>query len=58
MQTSHLKALKDKHSKLEREIHNEEVHASRNEVLIETLKKEKLFIKEQISRSEGKGSGS
>lgn len=53
MQTSHLKALKEKHTKLEREIHNEEVHAARNYVLIERLKKEKLHVKEQIVRTEG-----
>jgi hypothetical protein len=50
MQNSHLKALKDKHEKLERNIHDEQTHAARNEALIETLKKEKLYLKERIDR--------
>ena len=53
MQTSHLKALKSKHSKLERDIRSEQTHAARNEELIERLKKEKLYIKERIARSRG-----
>lgn len=52
MQTAHLKALKDKHAKLERNIHREQVHAARDEVLIERLKKEKLYVKELIARNE------
>ncbi len=50
MQTSHLKALRDKHEKLERDIHGERVHAARNDVLIERLKKERLHLKERIDR--------
>ena len=52
MQTSHLKALKTKHSKLERDIHSEQLHPARNEELIERLKKEKLHVKERIARSQ------
>ena len=54
MQTSHLKALKAKHRKLERDIHSEQTHAARNEFLIETLKKEKLYLKELIDRMQGR----
>lgn len=49
MHASHLKALKEKHTKLEHDIHSEMGHASRNDVLIEKLKKEKLHIKELIA---------
>ncbi len=56
MQTSHLKSLKNKHTQLEQKIHDEQNHAARNETLIERLKKEKLHVKELISRSEGTGS--
>ena len=53
MQTSHLKALQNKHNKLEQDIHSERAHPARNEDLIERLKKEKLHIKERIARSQG-----
>jgi hypothetical protein len=52
MQTSHLKALQNKHSKLEQDIHAEMVHAARDEVRIEKLKKEKLHVKELIIRTQ------
>ena len=55
MQTSHLKALKEKHQKLEREIHGESTHAARNDAMIERLKKEKLHLKEKIERAERAG---
>lgn len=53
MQTSHLKALRAKHQKLERDIHSEQGHAARNELFIERLKKEKLRLKEMIEHVEG-----
>lgn len=49
MHASHLKALKDKHSKLDHDIHAEMSHACRNDILIEKLKKEKLHVKELIA---------
>jgi hypothetical protein len=52
MQASHLKALQQKHSKIERDIHAEMTHAARNNILIERLKKEKLHIKELIVRTQ------
>lgn len=53
MHTAHLKALKNKHTKLEHDIHCEMNHPSRNEVLIEKLKKEKLHVKEMIAEAVG-----
>ena len=38
MQNSHLKALQDKHEKLEREIRDERVHAAHDELLVEKMK--------------------
>lgn len=55
MQASHLKALKEKHTKLEQDIHKEQVHAARDDGRIERLKKEKLHIKELIVRTEETG---
>lgn len=52
MQTSHLKALQHKHSRLEQDIHAEMAHPARDVVLIERLKKEKLHIKELIARTQ------
>jgi len=52
MQTAHLKALKDKHERLEKSIHTEQTHVARNSALIEKLKKEKLHLKEEIARYE------
>jgi len=50
MQTSHLRALNEKHEKLEQNIQKETTHPARNTVLIEKLKKEKLHLKEKIER--------
>ena len=58
MQTSHLKALNTKHSKLERDIHSELSHPARDETRIEMLKKEKLHLKELIVREQETGSSS
>jgi hypothetical protein len=52
MQTSHLKALKQKHEKLEQMIHGESIHAARNDALIDTMKKERLHLREKIERAE------
>jgi hypothetical protein len=52
MQTSHLKALKTKHSKLEQDIHKELSHPACDDSRIETLKKEKLLLKELIHTEE------
>jgi len=53
MHTAHLKALKNKHTKLEQDIHSEMSHPSRNDMLIEKLKKEKLYLKEMIAEAAG-----
>lgn len=50
MQASHLKALQDKHEKLDQDIRNESNRAARNEELIARIKKEKLHLKEEIER--------
>jgi hypothetical protein len=55
MQASHLKALKEKHTKLEQDIHSEQIHAARDDGRIERLKKEKLHVKELIVRTEETG---
>jgi hypothetical protein len=54
MQTSHLKALQNKHSKLEQDIHAEMAHAARDETRIEELKKKKLYTKELITQEEAR----
>ncbi|MCE9507105.1 MAG: DUF465 domain-containing protein [Alphaproteobacteria bacterium] len=51
MLNSHLKSLQDKHEKLEENIRCESIAASRNDGLIDQLKKEKLLIKEEIERA-------
>lgn len=48
MHNNHVEALKTKHRKLENAIHEEMQRPSINEMHIADLKKEKLFIKEQI----------
>ncbi|MBI3440640.1 MAG: YdcH family protein [Proteobacteria bacterium] len=50
MQESRLKALKNKHEKLERHIQQERAGAAGNDVLINRIKKEKLHLKEEIAR--------
>ena len=57
MQTSHLTALKKKHEKLEQTIRKELVHADRDDALIGKIKKEKLFLKEEIERMQKEGRG-
>jgi hypothetical protein len=53
MQTSHLKALQDKHRRLEQNIHSERLHPACDNMLVDRLKKEKLHIKELIARYAG-----
>lgn len=55
MSAAHLTALKSKHEMIERSIHEEQKHPSVNSVIIERLKKQKLHIKEEIARMEGRG---
>jgi hypothetical protein len=55
MQASHLKALQEKHEKLEQDIRNESNRAARNEALIARSKKEKLHLKEEIERMQKAG---
>lgn len=50
MMHSHLKALERKHENLERAIHEEDRHASRDDRVIRQLKEAKLHVKEQIER--------
>lgn len=56
MTSSHLKALQDKHEKLEEKIREESSRAARNSMLIDDLKKQKLHLKEEIERTK-KASG-
>jgi hypothetical protein len=55
MQNPRLKALQDKHEKLEENIRCESIAASRNNSLIDQLKKEKLLLKEEIERARQSG---
>ena len=57
MQTSHLKALQKKYEQLEQKIHEESVHAARNDFMIEDLKKRRLYLREEIERAQKSASG-
>ena len=50
MLTSHLQTLEEKHENLEEAIREEMAHPARSEGTLRHLKKEKLFLKEQIER--------
>lgn len=50
MPNSHLRSLQDKHEKLEENIRCESNHPTRDDILIEQMKKEKLLLKEEIER--------
>ena len=52
MLASRIESLQNKHEKLDEAIRKESLHAARDEALIEKLKKEKLQLKEEISRLE------
>jgi hypothetical protein len=52
MQNSHLRALKEKHERIERYIHTERAHPARDEIMIERMKKERLHLREEIERVE------
>ncbi|OJW67876.1 MAG: DUF465 domain-containing protein [Sphingomonadales bacterium 63-6] len=49
METSHLAALQNKHEGLERRIRAEMNRPSPDEVILQSLKKQKLRIKEEIA---------
>ncbi|MCB5426137.1 DUF465 domain-containing protein [Altererythrobacter sp. CC-YST694] len=49
METSHLAALQNKHEGLERRIRDEMNRPSPDEVILQSLKKQKLRIKEEIA---------
>lgn len=48
--SSHLKSLKDRHAKLERDIQKIETRAFVNEIQLHEMKKRKLKVKEEIGR--------
>lgn len=48
---AHIDALKDKHSALDAALHEEELRPHPDEDLIATLKKQKLYVKDEIERS-------
>jgi hypothetical protein len=50
MESSHVSALQTKHAGIERRIHEEMTRPLPNDVTIQALKKQKLWIKEQIAR--------
>lgn len=50
MQAQHLKALEQRHEKLEECLHQEQCHAARDAARIDQLKKEKLLIKDMIEQ--------
>ncbi len=52
MQTAHLKALQQKYEKLQKEIRDESLHAARNDVLIENLKKRRMHLLEEMDRAQ------
>jgi hypothetical protein len=53
---SHLKALRNKHATLEKEIHRQELSAHPDETKLMALKKQKLLIKDEIQRVTAKES--
>ena len=50
METSHVSALQQKHAGIEQQIHEELTRPMPDVAAIQTLKKKKLRIKEEISR--------
>ncbi len=52
MTASHIVALKNKKEKLDEDIKDEMKCASRNQSLIDALKKQKLMLKEEITKLE------
>jgi len=53
---SHIAELRDRHRTLEREIEQELLHPSSDDLRIAELKKQKLRLKEQIERLSGRRS--
>lgn len=50
MDTSHVSALQTKHAGIERQLHEELVRPMPDAATIQTLKKRKLRLKEELSR--------
>ncbi|HZV57252.1 MAG TPA: DUF465 domain-containing protein [Sphingobium sp.] len=53
MDTSHVSALHAKHAGLEARIRNESARPVPDSMLLATLKKQKLLLKQQISQATG-----
>ncbi|EIZ80729.1 hypothetical protein WSK_0702 [Novosphingobium sp. Rr 2-17] len=51
MDSSHVSALQVKHAGIERQLHEEQTRPMPDAVVIQALKKRKLRLKEEISRS-------
>ncbi|MCU0819408.1 MAG: DUF465 domain-containing protein [Beijerinckiaceae bacterium] len=49
-QSSHLAQLERKHRALDDELRNELAHAARNETRIASIKRQKLVLKDEITR--------
>jgi hypothetical protein len=50
MARAHVKALQKKRETLEKKIHQELVHAARDEQAIKRLKRQRLHVEEELSR--------
>ncbi len=53
MDSSHISALHAKHAGLEARIRNETTRPSPDQLLVATLKKQKLQIKQELTQSSG-----
>lgn len=51
MENTHLSALEHKHASIERQLHDEMTRPMPDDVLIQSLKKRKLRIKEELART-------
>lgn len=49
----HIAALERRHQQLDREIEAEKAHLSQNDLLISSLKRKKLEIKDELARLQG-----
>ncbi len=49
----HIAALERRHQQLDREIESEKAHLSQNDLLITSLKRKKLEIKDELVRLQG-----
>ena len=50
MAVSHIRALQQKHDKIEQKIHQELGHPARDDQTIKKLKLERLYIQEELER--------